>query len=355
MLNLLKPINLGALELRNRIIMSPLTRCRAGGGRVPTELMVQYYTQRATAGMIISEATSVSPMAVGYPNTPGIWTQEQIKGWSKVVDSVHQAGGKILLQLWHVGRISDPVYLEGKLPISASAVKPAGHPSLLRPIRDFQTPRALETDEIGQVIDEFKLGAANAKVAGFDGVEIHGANGYLLDQFLQDSTNKRADAYGGSLENRARLLLEVTDAVCEVWGADRVGMHLAPRYDEHDMGDSNPLETFTYVAKQLGKRKLAFICSRAMLGDDNLALNLKTAFGGPYIINQQLTKEEAESAIGRGHADAAAWGKAFIANSDLVKRFAEDMLLNEPKSELFYTGGEQGYIDYPYVVASACA
>ena len=259
MTTLFDPITIGDLQLANRIIMAPLTRCRADEGRVPNALMAEYYVQRASAGLIISEATSVTPMGVGYPNTPGIWSDAQIRGWSNITKAVHGAGGKIVLQLWHVGRISDPSYLNGELPVAPSAIQPAGHVSLVRPLKDFVTPRALETEEVADIVDAYRQGAENAKAAGFDGVEIHGANGYLLDQFLQSSTNQRSDRYGGSLENRARLLLEVTDAVVSVWGAGRVGVHLSPRADLHDMGDANRAETFTYVASELGKRGIAFI------------------------------------------------------------------------------------------------
>jgi len=337
---------MGDLKLNNRVIMAPLTRCRSNADRSPNELMAEYYTQRATAGMIITEATSITPMGVGYPLTPGIWLKEHIAGWKNIVDKVHAAGGTILLQLWHVGRISHPIYLNEESPVSASAVKPAGRVSLLRPKSEYVVPRALEISEIKEIINDYKQAALNAKEAGFDGVEIHGANGYLLDQFLQDSTNRRDDIYGGSLENRARLMLEVTDAVCDVWGPGRVGMHLAPRGDLLDMGDSALLETFTYVAKELGKRKIAFIFSRAALGDDNLSNHLKNAFGGKYIINQQLTKVCAEKEIESGHADAAGWGQLYIANPDLVERFAKDAELNVPKPDQFYLGNEEGYTDY---------
>ncbi|MFC4892056.1 alkene reductase [Pseudofrancisella aestuarii] len=345
---LFNPIKLGSLELKNRIIMAPLTRCRADQNRVPTDDMVTYYSQRATAGMILTEATSISPMGVGYPNTPGIWIEAQIQGWKKVVDAVHKEGGVILLQLWHVGRISDPIYLDGKIPVSASAVKPAGHVSLLRPKKEFVTPRELSLEEVENIILEYKQAAINAKKAGFDGVEIHGANGYLLDQFLQDGTNKRNDKYGGSLENRARLMLEVTDAVVDVWGHNYVGMHIAPRCDSHDMSDSDPVKTFSYLLSELSKRKLAFVFARASLGDDDLAGKLKSAFKGNYIINQQLDKETAEQMILDGKADAAAWGQRFIANPDLVRRYKEDIELNPPNPELYYHGGANGYIDYPF-------
>ena len=346
---LFKPLKAGDLELSNRIIMAPLTRCRAVDNRTPNALMAEYYTQRAGAGLIISEATSVTPMGVGYPNTPGIWSQEQIAGWKLTTDAVHKAGGKIVLQLWHVGRLSDPFYLEGKLPVSASAIAADGHPSLLRPERPFVVPRALELNEIPQVVEEYRQGAENAKLAGFDGVEIHGANGYLLDQFLQDNSNKRTDVYGGSIENRARLMLEVTDAVVSVWGAGRVGMHLAPRCDAQSMGDSDPLATFSYVARELGKRKIAFICAREIQDDKSIGATLKHEFGGVYIINQMLTKATAEEIINRGDADAAAFGQQFIANPDLPERFAKNADLNVPNPYTFYGPDRVGYTDYKFL------
>ena len=350
--NLFDPLVAGDLHLPNRILMAPLTRCRAeGGGRVPNELMAQYYRQRSSAGLILSEATSVTAEGVGYPDTPGIWSDEQVEGWKRVTDTVHRAGGRILLQLWHVGRVSDPIYLNGALPVAPSAIAPAGHVSLVRPMKNFETPRALETDEVKRVLEDYRRGAANAKKAGFDGVEIHGANGYLLDQFLQDKTNKRTDQYGGPIENRARLMLEVTDACIDIWGAGRVGMHLAPRRDSHDMGDSNPLETFGYVARELGRRKIAFICAREHLGDDRLGPKLKEIFGGVYVVNEKIGKAEAQAALDAGEADAVAFGKLFIANPDLPKRFKLDAPLNEPHPETFYAPGATGYTDYPALAA----
>jgi 2,4-dienoyl-CoA reductase-like NADH-dependent reductase (Old Yellow Enzyme family) len=345
---LFDPIKIGAFNLPNRVIMAPLTRSRAvGPGRVPNDLMVQYYTQRASAGLIITEATSVIPQGVGYADTPGIWSDEQVAGWKKITAAVHAAGGTIVLQLWHVGRISDPIFLNGDLPVAPSAIKPAGHVSIVRPQREFVTPRALELNEIPGIVAAYRKGAENAKAAGFDGVEIHGANGYLLDQFLQDSTNKRTDIYGGSLENRARLMLEVTDQCIEVWGADRVGMHLAPGRDSHDMGDSNPAETFGYVAEQLAKRGIAFICAREAQGPNSLGPLLKKKFGGVYIANQMLTKQSAQALLDAGTADAVAFGKWFIANPDLPKRLQLDAPLNEPVPETFYAATPEGYIDYP--------
>ena len=347
MTTLFDPLKLGSLELPNRIIMAPLTRCRADAGRVPNALMAEYYVQRASAGLILSEATSVTPMGVGYPDTPGIWSEDQVRGWLNITRAVHANGGRIFLQLWHVGRISDPLYLNGELPVAPSAIQPAGHVSLVRPMKGFETPRALETEEIAEIVEAYRHGAENAKAAGFDGVEIHGANGYLLDQFLQSSTNQRNDQYGGSVENRARLLLEVTDAAISVWGADRVGVHLAPRQDAHDMGDANPRETFGYVARELGKRGVAFICTREREDEDSLTPYLKEQFGGLVIANERFTKEQANAWLAAGKADAVAFGIPFIANPDLVERLAQDAPLNEPRPELFYAQGPVGYIDYP--------
>ena len=353
--NLIKPIQVGTLNLPNRIVMAPLTRCRASAGRVPNALMAEYYAQRASAGLILSEATSVSPQGVGYPDTPGIWSHEQVQGWKLVTQAVHAAGGRIFLQLWHVGRISDPDFLDGELPVAPSAIAAQGHVSLLRPQRDYVTPRALETSEISGIVEAYRKGAENAKEAGFDGVEIHGANGYLLDQFLQDSTNKRDDAYGGPIENRARLMLEVTDAVISVWGAGRVGMHLAPRGDAHTMGDSNPLATFGYVAEQLGKRGIAFIFTRESLGANRIGPELKKRFGGVLIANEGFNRETAQQVVAAGEADAVSFGKVFIANPDLPRRLQLNLPLNPYHSETFYGYGLQdprvGYIDYPSLEA----
>ncbi len=344
---LLDSLTVGAWQLPNRVVLAPLTRTRASDGRVPNALMAEYYRQRASAGLMLSEATSVTPMGVGYPNTPGIWSPEQVEGWKLVTSAVHAAGGRILLQLWHVGRVSDPSYLNGALPVAPSAVAPDGYLNLLRPKRPFVVPRALEHNEIPEVVTAYQRGAANAKRAEFDGVEIHGANGYLLDQFLQDSTNRRTDEYGGSIENRARLLLEVTDAVTSVWGANRVGMHLAPRGDLYSMGDSDPAATFGYVAEQLGQRGLAFLAVRESVGPGRFGPELKRKFGGTYIANEGFSFETANQAIATGEADAVAFGKLFIANPDLPKRFAQGAPLNTPDPSSFYGSGESGYTDYP--------
>lgn len=344
---LFDPLQLGDLKLPNRIIMAPLTRCRAVDGRVPNALMAEYYVQRASAGLILTEATSVNPMGVGYPDTPGIWSQAQLAGWRLVTDAVHAAGGRIFLQLWHVGRVSAPVYLNGAVPVAPSAVKPAGYVSLVRPVQDFVTPRALSLDEIAATVADYRQAASNAKDAGFDGVHIHGANGYLLDQFLQDSTNLRVDRYGGVVENRARLLLEVTDACIDVWGAGRVGVHLAPRMDAHDMADSNPTATFGYVATELGKRRIAFVSTREYAADNSLTPLLKQLFGGVVVANERFDKTTANQWLAEGKADAVAFGIPFIANPDLPARFAADAALNLPRKELFYGKGALGYTDYP--------
>ncbi len=347
MTTLFEPVQLGELSLPNRIIMSPLTRCRANDDRVPNALMAEYYTQRASAGLIITEATSVEPMGVGYPNTPGIWSNAQVEGWQLITNAVHQAGGRIILQLWHVGRISHSTYLSGELPVAPSAIAPDGHVSLITPRIDYEVPRALELAEIPDLIEAFRLGAENAKKAGFDGVEVHGANGYLLDQFLQSSTNLRQDRYGGSLENRARLLLEVSDAAISVWGPGRVGVHLAPRCDAHTMGDDDPAATFGYCAKALGERGIAFIFTREHFNQPALTPSIKKAFGGKVIANEQFNKQSATQTLQEGVADAIAFGKDYIANPDLVARLRQNAALNELDKKTMYGFGPNGYIDYP--------
>jgi 2,4-dienoyl-CoA reductase-like NADH-dependent reductase (Old Yellow Enzyme family) len=352
MITLFDPVRIGAWDLPNRILMAPLTRARAGVERIPNALMAEYYTQRASAGLIISEATCVTPMGVGYADTPGIWSSEQVRGWKLITDAVHKAGGRILLQLWHVGRISDPVFLKGELPVAPSAIAAAGHVSLLRPLKPFVTPRALTLEEIPGIVAAYRKGAENAQLAGFDGVEIHGANGYLLDQFLQDKTNRREDAYGGPVENRARLMLEVTDAVVSVWGNERVGMHLAPRGDAHDMGDSNPAATFGYVARELGKRRIAFICVRESLGENRIGPQLKATFGGSYIANEKFTLATANQVLAAGEADAVAFGVPFLANPDLPERFRRNAALNAPDQSTFYAAGSKGYTDYRFIAGA---
>ena len=355
MSTLFDPLQAGDLLLPNRILMAPLTRRRAGQTRVPNALMAKYYEQRASAGLILSEATSVTPVGVGYADTPGIWSGDQIEGWKLVTRAVHRSGGRIFLQLWHVGRISHPIFLDGASPVAPSAIAPKGNVSLVRPETPYVTPRALERTEIPQVVEAFRRGAQNAQEAGFDGVELHAANGYLIDQFLQDSTNRRTDDYGGTIDNRARLLLETVDALISVWGAGRVGVHLAPRGDAHDMGDSDRLATFGHVARELGKRRVAFICARERLGPDRIGPQIKAAFGGIYIANESFTPETAEQVLAAGEADGVAFGKLFIANPDLPRRLARGATLNQWNSETFYGGEQRGYTDYPELEQSLAA
>jgi 2,4-dienoyl-CoA reductase-like NADH-dependent reductase (Old Yellow Enzyme family) len=345
--NLLDPIQVGDLHLPNRVFMAPLTRLRGTADHIPTPMMIEYYTQRAKAGLIISEGTPVDPMGVGYANVPGIWSQAQVEAWKPITAAVHNAGGHIFAQIWHVGRISDPEFLNGQLPVAPSAIAAAGTVSLLRPQRAFITPRALETSEIKGVVEAFRRGAQNAQAAGFDGVELHGANGYLLDQFLQDGSNQRTDEYGGPIENRARLMLEATDAAISVFGAGRVGMHLAPRGDSHGISDSDRGATFSYVACELGKRKIAFIAAREHVGPDSIGPHLKQLFGGTFVANEAIDQKTGQQLLDEGKADAVAFGKLFIANPDLPVRFARHAPLNRPEPNTFYAPGPHGYIDYP--------
>ena len=344
---LFTPLKLGELELPNRIFLAPLTRSRAGTIRVPNELMAEYYRQRASAGLILSEATVVSKQGIGYADTPGIWSAEQVEGWKLTTSAVHKAGGRIFLQLWHVGRISHSSFHNGELPVAPSAIAPAGNVSLIRPPTPYEVPRALKREELPGIVEQFRLGAVNAKAAGFDGVEIHGANGYLLDQFLQDKSNHRTDDYGGSIANRARLMLEVTDAVIGVWGAARVGMHLAPRGDAGDLGDSDRLGTFGHVVSELGKRKLAFIAVREKQAADSIGPQLRKLFSGVYVANEAFDLQSGNAVLAAGDADAVAYGKLFLANPDLPKRFSLGAALNEPNFQTFYAPGATGYTDYP--------
>jgi 2,4-dienoyl-CoA reductase-like NADH-dependent reductase (Old Yellow Enzyme family) len=343
---LFEPLKVGELTLPNRIIMAPLTRQRAGIERIPNEMMAEYYKQRAEAGLILTEATSITPMGVGYKDTPGIWNEEQIQGWKKITEGVHEKGGRIFLQLWHVGRVSDPLFLKGQQPVAPSAIKPKGHVSLVRPEKPFEMPRALETKEVKELVQVYRQAALNAKKAGFDGVEAHGANGYLIDQFLQSSTNTRTDEYGGPVENRARFLLEIVDALMSVWGPGRVGVHLAPGMDSHDMGDSHPKETFGYVARELGKRKIAFIFTRESAKEGYLTPHIKKEFGGVVIANQGMTPDQAAHLINEHSADAVAWGKYFISNPDLVEKIRNKIEFTPFDVSTFYTEGPKGYVDY---------
>ena len=341
------PLQVGDVEISNRLVLAPLTRARSGEIRVPNDLNVEYYRQRANAGLMLTEAIVISPTAVGYEHTPGLYNAEQVAGWKKVVDAVHEQGSKIFAQLWHVGRISHSDLLNGETPVSASAVQADGNVSLLRPKHPYETPRPLSIDEIKSIVQDYKNAAALAKQAGFDGVELHAANGYLIDQFLQSSTNLRDDEYGGAIENRARLLLEVVDAFIEVWGAGRVGVHLAPRMDAHDMGDANPSETFGYVVEQLSQRGIAFIFAREYQAEDSLSPELRAKFKGVWIANEKLTAESAKQILAEGKADAVAFGLAYIANPDLYQRLLENAPLNQVNPETLYGRTAEGYTDYP--------
>jgi N-ethylmaleimide reductase len=353
--NLFTPMQLGRYELPNRIVMAPLTRNRAGAGNVPQLLNALYYQQRASAGLIISEASQVCPQGQGYPATPGIHSTEQVEGWKAVTQAVHEKGGRIFLQLWHVGRISHPSFQpEGALPVAPSAIQPKGDAMTYEGMQPFVTPRALELDEIPGIIDQYRQGAKNALEAGFDGVEVHGANGYLLDQFLRDGTNHRTDAYGGSLENRARLLLEVTQAVVEVWGSDRVGVRLSPSSTFNDMADSDPKTTFSYAIQALNAFNLAYLHliepSEADLrygGTPVPTREFRPLYNGTLMVNWDYDQAMGHQAIASGDADLVSYGKLFIANPDLPRRFKENAPLNEPNPGTFYGGGAEGYTDYP--------
>ncbi len=349
MADLSSPVQFGDLKLKNRVVMAPLTRSRATDDRVPTAMMAEYYAQRASAGLIISEATVIAEEANGYLNTPGLFSDAQVEGWKHVTSAVHEKGGLIVAQLWHVGRVSDPELLNGETPVSASAVQQAGQVSLLRPKRDYVVPRPLEISEIHSITEQFKQAAIRAKEAGFDGVELHAANGYLIDQFLQTKTNKRKDEYGGSVESRARFLLEVVDALIEVWGAGRVGVHLAPRGDEHDMGDDAPRETFGYAMEELGKRNIAFFFTREYLAEDSISEYMKERSGNvPYVANMRLSRDDAIELLASGKADAVSFGKDYISNPDLFERLVNNSPLNELKLEnMIGTDVPEGYIDYP--------
>lgn len=353
--DLFTPLQLGPLRLPNRIVMAPMTRNRAVAGNVPGDLIRDYYRQRASAGLIITEGSQVAPEGQGYPFTPGIHSPEQVAGWRRVTDAVHAEGGRIYLQLWHVGRVSHPGLLPGNaLPVAPSAIRPAGQVYTFEGLQDFVTPRALETTEIPAVIEQFRNGARHAREAGFDGVEIHGANGYLLDQFLRDGTNRRSDAYGGSISNRARLMLEVTAAVCEVWGAERVGLRLSPLNPFNDIRDSDPQATFGYVAEQLNRFGLAYLHITALGADAPGAAGpafdlreLRTIYKGVYMVNAGYDKTRANAALAAGEADLVAFGVPYIANPDLPERVAQGAPLNAADPATFYGGDAKGYTDYP--------
>ena len=354
--DLFTPLRLGPYTLENRAVMAPLTRNRAGPGNVPQAMNVEYYAQRATAGLIVTEASQVSPQGVGYPGTPGIHNAAQVAGWQRVTDAVHANNGRIFLQLWHVGRISHPsLQPDGALPVAPSAIRPRGEAFTAAGPQPFVTPRALETREMTDIVAQFRDAAANAKSAGFDGVEIHAANGYLLDQFLRDGSNRRTDAYGGSLANRTRLLRGVTAAAAGVWGPDRVGVRISPVNTFNDIRDSDPQETFEYVARSLNDFGLAYLHVVETDSTDPDARRrfdwrrLRRAFDGVYIANGGYDRLRADWAIGSRAADLVSFGTAYLANPDLVERYAVGAPLNTPDPATFYGGDERGYIDYPFL------
>lgn len=360
-MKLLSKTNFGAIELANRVVMAPLTRMRAGADDVPGELAVQYYAQRASAGLIVSEAAQISALAKGYPATPGIYSDEQVQGWRKVTDAVHAAGGKIICQLWHVGRIShSSLHPEQGLPVAPSAIAPSGKVYTASwGLEAFETPRAIELSEIPSLIQDYVHAAKQAKLAGFDGVEVHGANGYLLDQFLHNGSNKRTDQYGGSVENRSRLLLEVLQAVCGVWGSDRVGVRLSPYGTFNDMSDTDVKGLFTYLVSALSTMKLAFIHfieprSTMAGGTDKVAEDQPSTsklfgpmFGGKVLSAGGYGRDDAEAVVSSGQADAVAFGRFFISNPDLPKRFELNAPLTPYDRKTFYGGDAKGYTDYP--------
>jgi N-ethylmaleimide reductase len=352
---LFTPYRLGDLELKNRLVLSPMTRSRALDGNVPNPLAATYYTQRSSAGLIITEATQISPQGVGYIRTPGMHTPAQVAGWKKVTEAVHKAGGRIFAQLWHVGRVSHPDFHNGALPVAPSALPVEGEAFTHNGKVKIPTPRALELQELPAIVAQFSAAAENAKAAGFDGIELHGANGYLLDQFLRDGANHRGDAYGGSLENRARFPLEVADAVIAVWGPNRVGYKLSPHFAGYSMSDSNPVETFSYMAEQLNRRKIGYIHigeaiagpMAAPAGTVRVTPTLRKIFGGTVMVNGGYDARTGSAAIARGEADLVAYGVPFLANPDLPARYWNDGPLNAPDVATFYAGEEKGYLDYP--------
>lgn len=356
-IDLFSPIQLGDDTLPNRIVMAPMTRNRAGNGNAPVAMNAEYYAQRASAGLIVSESSQISLQAVGYPATPGIHSLEQIEGWRSVTDAVHEQGGRIFLQLWHCGRISHPsMQPNQQLPVAPSAIAPTGQASTYLGSQPFAVPRALETDEILEVVDQFCQAAKNAMVAGFDGIELHGAYGYLIDQFLQDGTNQRTDRYGGTIANRVRFLLEVTEAVCQVWGANRVGIKLSPSNTFNDMHDSDPKATFSYAIEALNSFGLAYLHLMEPTPADSRhggkpisVAELRPFFQGTVIANGGYTKETGNAAIADGTADLISFGVPFLANPDLPERFRRNAPLNEPDRSTFYGGDKKGYTDYPFL------
>ncbi len=348
---LLSPITIDSTTYPNRLVMAPMTRNRAPEG-IPTALMAKYYGQRASAGLIITEGAQISQQAVGYPATPGIYSDAHIAGWQSVTQAVHQKGGHIFCQLWHCGRVSHPDYHEGNLPVAPSAVQPQGQAFTYEGLKDFVTPRALKLEEIPQIIEQYRHAAACAIQAGFDGIEIHAANGYLLDQFLRSGSNNRDDIYGGSIENRARLLQEVCAAVCNEIGAKNVGVRISPVNTFNDMHDANPQSLFNHVANMLSPMGINYlhVVEVDMTGNTDTSVDMQQIhqhFNGHYIANGSYTKESGDNTIAAGDADMVAYGIPYLANPDLVERFQKNSPLNEADQSTFYGGDEHGYTDYP--------
>lgn len=354
---LLTPFDLGPYRLPSRVVMAPMTRNRAGEGNVPTEMNALYYRQRASAALILTEATPVEPRGHGYPGIPGLHTDEQEEGWARVTDAVHREGGRIFSQLWHTGRISHPLTLGNERPVAPSAVKPAGEAMTPEGPKPFVTPRPLEVEEVEEIVALFRGAAERAYRANFDGVELHAANGYLVDQFLRDGTNRRTDRYGGSVEDRARFLVEVTEALVEVWGPERVGVRLSPLNDLNDMEDSDPPSTFGYAARRLGELGIAYLhvvepgSPKPPVEDEGETGRtfraIRDAFPGPLVANGGYDRESGNAVVEAGYAQLVSYAKLFLANPDLPRRFAEGLPLNEPDPDTFYGGDEEGYVDYP--------
>lgn len=358
---LFETYDLGPHRLKNRIVMAPMTRNRAGQGNVPTSLIGLHYRQRASAGLIITEGSQVTPEGQGYPNTPGIHSAEQVAGWKQVTDAVHAEGGHIFLQLWHVGRISHSLYQPGRaLPVAPSAIAPRGQIYTSEGMKPYETPRALSTEEVAAVVEQYRNGAKHAHAAGFDGVEVHGANGYLIDQFLQDGSNQRTDRYGGSAENRARFLLEVVQAVTDVWGPDRVGVRLSPNGSFNDMSDSNPAVTFGYAIAALDKLGVVYLHLRTGTANDARhgrapvpIAQFRPLFHRTLILNDGFDRASGDAALAEGLADLVAFGSSFISNPDLPLRLKLGAPLASPDVSTFYSGGEKGYVDYPPLTVTA--
>ena len=354
-IDVFSPYTLGPLPLPNRMVMAPMTRNRAGPGEVPGPLAVTYYTQRAGAGLIVTEGTQISQEGQGYPGTPGIFSPEQIAGWKHVTDSVHAAGGRIFAQLWHVGRISHPsLQPGGAAPVAPSALQPPGQTMTPQGMQAFVMPRALETHEIARVVDDYRRAAANAKRAGFDGVELHGANGYLVDQFLRDKTNQRTDRYGGSVINRSRFLIEATEALVGEWGGERVGVRLAPTNPFNDIADSNPAATFGFAVGELKRFGLGYLHIVEPLPSDPVAAGerpdisfFRRIWRGTLMGNKGYDLARANASLREGIVDLVSFAALFLANPDLPERFRHGAPLNPPDRATFYGGGEKGYTDYP--------